>query len=302
MEIVRVWFWWVKNEDSCMALICRLLWVLFAGLPLAIPLNAQEILHDIHWLKADVPPIGISSGPLAGKGLHGGVLRILLGREPDPDKVEGHANMARLSTLIQSGNYCVPGLIRTSEREQFVYFTDLPSEVLDGSHLVYAAGNKKLRDKIDGNVSLKQLLGDGFVIGVGAGISYGDEVDAVIQKYSRQSNVVLHPKPNFVGPILSMIEMGRVDFSLAPPWAITWLFIDQKLKLQEDQTPLIITHPFREASAKMNYYVACTKNDWGRQAVTLLDKVLARRDVRDALDHNADIWMSVAKARQHLQN
>ncbi|NIY77195.1 hypothetical protein HED22_16195 [Thalassospira sp. HF15] len=262
--------------------------------------NELDPLHDIHWLKADVPPIGITSGPLAGKGLHGGILEALLGRKPDPDKIEGHANMARLYALIQSGNYCVPGMIKTSEREEFVYFTSLPSAVLDSSHLVYAAGNRKLRDKIDEDVSLQQLLDDGFVVGVGAGISYGDGVDEVIQNHSDQSGVLLHPTPNFIEPILSMIEIGRVDFSLAPPWVITWLFVNRKLKLQDDQTPMIVTHPFREAAAKINYHVACAKNDWGKQAVALLDKLLARSDVREALDHNASVWMSAEKAQQHL--
>jgi uncharacterized protein (TIGR02285 family) len=289
-----------KEEKSCVASVCRMFWVLLAGLTAAIPANAQETLRDIHWLKADVPPIGITSGPLAGKGLHGGIIRALLGQEPDPEKVEGHANMARLYALIQSGNYCVPGLIRTPEREDLVHFTNLPSAVLEGSHLVYAAGNTKLRDKIDDDVSLKQLLDDGFVVGIGAGISYGDQVDEVIQKHSGQSGVVLHPTPNFIAPILSMIEMERVDFSLAPPWAITWLFIDRKLKFQDDQTPVLLTHPFREASTKMRYYAACTKNAWGKQAVAMLDEMLTLGDVQTALEHNASVWMSVAKAREHL--
>ncbi|WP_152630602.1 hypothetical protein [Thalassospira sp. HJ] len=293
-------FGWRKKEKSYTALIWLMFLSVLAGPFATAPVQAQEAVSNIHWLKADVPPIGISSGPLAGKGVHGGIVKALLGHEAGPGMVEGHANIARLFSLIKSGNYCVPGLIKTSEREEFVYFTDHPTAVLDTSHLVYAASNKKLRDKIDENVSLRQLLGDGFVVGVGAGISYGDGIDEIIQSYEGESVVIRHPTPNFIEPILSMIEMERVDFSLAPPWAITWLLLNEKLKPRDAKMPKVITHPFREASTKTNYHVACTKNDWGRQAVALLDEKLTRADVQQALDRNARVWMSVKNAQEHL--
>ncbi|WP_417837407.1 hypothetical protein [Thalassospira tepidiphila] len=262
--------------------------------------HAQDTLHEIHWLKADVPPIGIGSGPLAGKGLHGGILDILFGASLDPDMVKGHANMARLFALMKTGNYCVPGLIRTAEREEVVYFSKQPSAVLESSHLVYSPDNRRLREAVDDKVSLAQLLDAGFVVGIGAGISYGEETDRIIQRYSNSDSVVRHPMPNFLAPMLSMIEMKRVDFSLAPPWALTWFLINQKNGLGGDSAPMIVTHPFREASEKINYHVVCTKNAWGKKAVAMIDEVLARDDIRQALARNAQTWLSTTKVQEKV--
>jgi uncharacterized protein (TIGR02285 family) len=265
-----------------------------------MPAYAQDSLQEIHWLKADVPPIGIGSGPLAGKGLHGGILKVLLGESLTPDMVEGHANMARLFALMKTGNYCVPGLIRTAEREKVVYFSEHPSAVLESSHLIYSPDNLKLRSAIDKDVSLAGLLEAGFVVGVGAGISYGEETDRIIDKFLNSQSVVQHPTPNFLGPMLSMIEMKRVDFSLAPPWAVTWFFVNHKDGGGSDAAPMIVSHPFREASEKINYHVVCTKNSWGKNALARIDKVLARDDIREALARNAQTWMSVTNVQEEV--
>jgi len=264
------------------------------------PTYAQNTLQEIHWLKADIPPIGIGSGPLAGKGIHGGILEVLLGTSLAPGMVEGHANMARLFALMKTGNNCVPGLIRTAEREKVVYFSQHPSAVLESSHLIYSRDNHKLSEAINEDVSLAGLLEAGFVVGVGAGISYGEEIDRVIQSYSNTQSVIKHPTPNFLGPMLSMIEMKRVDFSLAPPWAVTWFFVTKKDGFGLDAAPTIVSHPFREASEKMNYHVVCTKNSWGKKALAMIDQMLALDEIRQALARNAQIWMSVATAQEQV--
>lgn len=262
--------------------------------------DEQRHIQDIRWLKSDVPPIGISSGPFAGQGLHGGIIRVLSDWEIDEIDVEYHANMARLFVQIQSDNYCVPGLIKTEERSKAVVFTEQPSAIVDSSHLIYAADNQKLRASLHDEVSLKDLLEDGFVVGTGAGVSYGNGIDEIIQAYEQAGRAISHPAPNFIEPILAMVEKGRVDFFVAPPWVLTWRFVNQGLEQRSDFSSRIATHPFREAAEKMSYYLACTKNAWGRKTISMLDSMLARPEIQEQLAQNSDIWMSVAAAKAHF--
>lgn len=256
------------------------------------PADEFDPLQDIHWLKIDIPPVGITSGPLAGKGMHGGIITTLLGQPPRAENVAIHANIARLYLQVRSENYCVPGLMRNAEREKVLYFSELPSARLDSSHLIYARTNQRLREQLVENVSLEGLLKSGFVVGVGAKVSYGARIDALIEQYAATDSVISHPAPNFIAPMLLMVEQSRVDFFLAPPWVITWRFVTQEIDLRGHDTPAIVTHPFREASEKMNYYTACSKNRWGKEMIALLNKRLARPEVQKALAHNADVWAS----------
>lgn len=229
--------------------------------------NERRALDDVHWLSPDVPPIGIGRGPLAGKGLHGGIVTVLSGKPSEENNVESHANVARLFLQMQSGNYCVPGMVKTEDRAEHVYFTEHPTAILDSSHLIYARNNQKLRASITENVSLADLMAQGFVVGIGAGVSYGGGIDEIIAPYIEKGSVISHPMANFIGPILSMVEMGRVDFFLAPPWIVTWRFVEQGLNSHDDPAHGILTHPFREASTKMHYFAACTKNAWGSRSL-----------------------------------
>ena len=278
--------------------------IISGGLVIGAPVSAgeQRAIDDVHWLRPDVPPIGISKGPLAGKGLHGGIVKVLSGRPPEQSNFESHANVGRLFLQMQSDNHCVPGMVKTEERAEHVHFSEHPTAILDSSHLIYARNNQKLRASITDDVSLADLMEQGFVVGVGAGVSFGGGIDEIIAPYVEKGNVVALPMANFVGPILSMVEMGRVDFFLAPPWIVTWRFVEQGLNSHDDPAHGILTHPFREASTKMHYFAACTKNAWGQQIVTMIDQLLERPEVEKALQQNVQAWMSVPNAREHFMD
>lgn len=273
--------------------------VILGGLILgakAAPADELDLINEIRWLKIDIPPIGIASGPLAGKGMHGGIITTLLGQPPRDENVAVHANIARLYLQVRSENYCIPGLMRNAEREKVLYFSELPSARLASSHLIYARSNQRLRPYLVEDVSLETLLKNGFVVGVGAKVSYGERIDALIAKYAATNSVVSHPAPNFIAPMVSMVAQNRVDFFLAPPWLMTWRFVAQGIDFRAKDTPEIATHPFREASEMMNYHAACSRSRWGKEMIALLNKRLARPDVQEALAHNADVWMSIEAA------
>ncbi|WP_296990628.1 hypothetical protein, partial [Thalassospira sp. UBA1131] len=76
--------------------------------------------------------------------------------------------------------------------------------------------------------------------------------------------------------------------------------VNQKNGLGGDSAPMIVTHPFSEASEKINYHVVCTKNGWGKKAVAMIDEVLARDDIRQALARNAQTWLSTTKVQEKV--
>ncbi|MBO6581048.1 MAG: hypothetical protein JJ972_18680, partial [Thalassospira sp.] len=44
----------------------------------------------------------------------------------------------------------------------------------------------------------------------------------------------------------------------------------------------------------------CTKNGWGKKAVAMIDEVLARDDIRQALARNAQTWLSATKVQEKV--
>lgn len=97
------------------------------------------------WMGADFPPIGIEQGPYKDQGMADRVWRILAEQMPNYNHQFRRANLKRILAELEMGNnVCVPGMIKTDEREKIMYFTRIPIMLLTPLSLVIRKEDRRL--------------------------------------------------------------------------------------------------------------------------------------------------------------
>jgi len=270
-------------------------WMLVLWLALPSAALADDGKSQIHWLTIDNPPVGIETGAYRSRGIYGGIIAILGQELPDVSIDYGTINMVRLFATIRTGNFCVPGIIKTAERQKFLHFTRMPTAKILGSRLFFKKDNPRIVPDEHGQASLRALLRNGLSVGLGDGVAYGIEAKEILQDPDFRSQIYNHHEPDFVGPVLAMIDAGRLDMTMVPPWIVSWNALlaqtEESRRVYEDLAML----PLREMEESFLYYAACTKNNWELEVVTRLDSILRKADIRQRLDRNSEKWMHVGE-------
>ena len=250
----------------------------------------DENYLKLRWLGVHVPPINIMDGPHKGQGLLGGVLEVLARETGMHEYKITKINASRLFQMVKQADYCVPGIVKTPEREEILHFSDQPTAVIEASHLVYSVGNKAIVAMMRETSSLETLLQNGFRVGVGKGLSYGVKSDEILKSPANAENVHVHHSPDVLSPLLSMLERGRLDFILAPPWTIEWHLKRNSKKFIMDGRKFV-TVPYPESDGEILYFAACSKSNVGKSNIRLINKALSRHKVQEALEMVSKRWM-----------
>jgi len=215
---------------------------------------------QIVWGKYNVPPYMIRSGEWAHQGIFDLTLNVLKDQLPQYQHVELGAPFPRINSEIKKGSHwCYNGTLKTTEREAYGYFS-LPSSIFLPLRIIVR------RDRLSqftGKQSLQGLLQNHqFVTSVMRDRSYSPTVDRLLAAYP--------PKENYSEQIeaIGMLLAGRIDYMIELPL----LAFDQARVM--GRAGELVAIPMQEADEVVFNRVMCSKNEWGRQVVEQVNKVL----------------------------
>lgn len=216
------------------------------------------------------------------------------------------ANVKRSWRMVEAGERaCHLGVLRTPERETVAYFIDthlVPPHQL----IVRRAALPKLARNAAGDVELERVWSARQLRGaVVAGRSYGRAIDALLAK--RPPGVVdAYTTPDFGGNMLSMIAIGRADYTIEYDFVLA---AQQELRANAANAtssaragPIsmadLVSVPIDGLSEPVVSGIACPRTPWGRRTIEHIERVLGSATGRQFLRDEFLSHLSVdAKAR-----
>lgn len=241
-------------------MLYRILRYVLTPLLMSASFPAAMAADQIVWGKYNVPPYMIRTGEWAHQGIFDQTLDVLKEKMPQYQHVELEAPFPRINSEIKKGSHwCYNGMLKTPERESYGYFS-LPSSIFLPLRIIVR------RDRLNdfkGRQSLQALLQNHqFITSVMRDRSYSPTVDKLLAAYP--------PKENYSEQIeaIGMLLTGRIDFMVELPL----LAFDQARVMGRPGE--LIAIPMQEADEVVFNRVMCSKNEWGRQVVQQVNKVL----------------------------
>nr|WP_198982914.1 transporter substrate-binding domain-containing protein [Herbaspirillum sp. ASV7] len=241
---------------------------------------------QITWGKYNVPPYMIREGTWAHQGIFDQALDVLKEQLPQYEHVELDAPFPRIYSEIKKGSHwCFNGALKTPQRESEGYFS-LPSSIFLPLRIIVR------RDRLSQfpqRPSLESLLKDHQLItSVMRDRSYSPTVDRLLKTYP--------PKENYSEQMeaVGMLLAGRIDFMVELP-----LLAQDQARVMGHGGELVAI-PMQEADEVVFNRVMCAKNEWGRQVVEAVNKVLLANRAKPFYRRIVEKWHdpeSVAEIR-----
>ncbi|UXR66272.1 hypothetical protein EZJ49_09825 [Bdellovibrio bacteriovorus] len=238
------------------------------------PLRAQtptisgEPRVSVPWAVMDWEPFYILKGPNAQMGRADRLKKILAEHMRNYQFTDLYADMPHTLDLWKKNkNVCAGAALKTPEREKWAYFTALSYQV-PHRYVVLTARADLLSD-LPKEPSLKLLLARAKWKGVFVkNRSYGADIDNILMMAAKKSPIFIEPTPEGYVPVMRMIEKGRYDYAIEYE-SVVRAFNDRNYP----QKPLLMKY-IKESHPAVTFYLACTKNDWGRDVVVKADETL----------------------------
>lgn len=260
-----------------MRLMIALLFLVF----LTVPVNGECQDDTITWYQAEFQPGTILEGPLKGQGYHDAVQSHLIESLPQYKHVVKTAHFGRIIEQLKMGNACSVALIRTSEREKFLYYS-APNVVglMNGVHVLRSRINdfKPFVDQ-KGYISLQNLYSSTqFRMGVSKGRRYGKVIDSLVAGAGQSKKVYMDHRGTVFSSLAKLLQAGRIDYVIGYPQEIQWLV---KTHAVDD---VFAFFPIQEGPHYMTACVACTKNEWGKRVISQVEEILGGRPYAQATE------------------
>jgi uncharacterized protein (TIGR02285 family) len=244
----------------------------FLLLLISILLPSEVWAKDsITWMESATPPFFIHEGVYKGLGYVETINNILIENLPEYNHSRTLANLTRHYQQWKQGEKaCAPSMYKTEEREKFVYFSipstfSLPIELIINKKNFLEFGGVK-------TINLANTLkSNKFVIGKIRNRSFGPEFDNSIDKYGNDKNVFVYDGPDQLRGLFKMLMAGRIDALPGSPEEA--MYIAETMGIRDQITTLKIEENQSDPEAYLGY-VTCTKNEWGKEAIDNINKVL----------------------------
>ena len=242
--------------------------ILLILLSLAIqskPIIAKEI---INWYHSNSPPFVILRGLEQGKGTIDMIIAFYQKRMPEYNHRDLMSNLPRFVYNVKNREkWCHAWMLKTPEREKFLYYSDPVSLVLP-NHLII---KKEKFSAIDNKqiVSLENIFKKSKLKGrLIRSRSYGKKIDLLINQYKNSSNIKLVTQKE--KQILEMLLLNRIDYTITyPVTAEYWAY-----QLNANEKLLII--PIEETQAVNKGYISCAKTAWGQKVIQRINQIVQK--------------------------
>ena len=263
------------------------LFILMVVFSIGNHLSAKE---TIKWYKSDSPPSFILEGPMKGKGSKDLLVKYYQERMPIYEHKNILSNLTRFMTQVKKGeNWCHPRLLKTAEREKFLYYSKTVTLSLP-NHLIV---NKTKLNIFDANipVSLEKIFQNKELKGrLFRERSYGIKIDPLIKLYKSNPNLKLVTKKE--KNLFKMLLLGRIDYTINYPTTVEYIAFNLKASGK------LMSIPLKETIAVRKAYFGCTKNSWGKkvsdQINIILESVKKKPEYRKLV---TEVWLDENASR-----
>lgn len=256
-----------------------------------------EPKQQLTWLLMNWPPfIRMQDDKLIG-GVTGEQMKLLFANLPEYEHHTQQVSLIRLQTELRSDRQvCSMPIQKTPQREASMLFTEAIDVGL-GNRLYVRADTAALLGS-QPSIALAQIVNRPDLRGVVyRGRSYGAPIDQLLASPGAASNLqtlVLESDS-----VLKMLEAARIDYVIEYPVVIRYWEHQQR-------QPRAAFHAYRIAGADdfSLGYIACSKTEWGAQAVARINaafKQLIQRPDYKPLHYTELTDAEQTEYRQHWQ-
>ncbi|MFS4459489.1 TIGR02285 family protein [Bdellovibrio sp. HCB2-146] len=245
----------------------------------SMPVNRE---NEIGWVLFNFPPlfkfsegtsdIEKSVGPMAE------IQRELVKALPQYKHSFHLVTFPRAKKLFESGNhYCTILLLKTEEREQYLYFGSTIATTLPPGLVILRKNENLIKpSSTHSTVDLLKLLQTtNFQLGVVSGRSFSSEVDHSLTQ--AQKSVYKLVVSEAMGSLFKMITAQRIDGALA-----------YYLELAEEQARNPASrelgfYPLKQDQEILSLPVSCEKSEWGKRTLKNIARAVKDQAVREKL-------------------
>ena len=223
---------------------------------------------SVTWMLSDFPPYSILKGKYIREGRHDKVFELLQEHLPDYEHHEMVGSVTRLLSELGAGKKVCTTLLKTAEREKFIYYT-IPMDFDPPLGLTIKRSKADLF-KNTKELSFKTLIQNKQLrLGIQSGRSYGKIIDPLLEKNKGQKHIYLREGNELYEGLLKMLMSDRLDYILGYP--VETIYVGKMLGIEDK----IMNIPLKE---HLNTYsiacIACSKTEWGRQITEKINTIL----------------------------
>lgn len=264
---------------------------------LMVNISSSAARDMITWMEVDFPPFLIHDGEFKGMGYGDVGSDILRENLPQYDHQKTLANLSRQYKEYKEGSHvCTVGLFKNAEREEFMYFS-IPVFFSLPNHLIVLKEKKKELGGIS-SVKLEDVLRNNLlIIGQATNRSYSGEIDEVLAKFGNETNTYKYEsRGDFTTNFFRMLDKGRVDAIIASPEEV--LYYAEKLGMRDRLASIAIEENSIQAWLS---YVACVKNEWGKEVIGNVNRVLLEQRPSDRYRAGYERWIDEGRISQYRE-
>ena len=230
---------------------------------------AAEEPEAITWLVLDLPPLFITKGPDAGKGIADRVQKMISQGLKGRRFKTRVANAARIAMeLSEDRKVCFAGEFYGNP----AFLNSIPTVALPSHNLIVLKENAHLFGNGE-KVSLKSLLENrSLIFGTAENRLYGPELDGVLRQYAGSKNIYARSGKDTLEGLLGMLDKKRVHYLIEYPSSIRYA---AKKAGMWDRLAVI---PIQENAGALPIIgaVRCPDTPWGRRMIKEINAVLRK--------------------------
>ncbi len=244
--------------------------------------------NSITWLEAVAPPFFIHEGTFKRQGYEDLITDIMVNNLPQYAHTRVQANLSRHYQQWKQGEQaCALAMYKTPERDEFAYFSipsvyTLPTVLIISKDKYEAFGSTK-------TVSLASILqSNKFVIGRSSNRSFGVEFDSTLNTYGNEKNIFTYEAPELSMSLFKMLIAGRID--ALPGLPEEAMYLAEQKGIRDQIMTLTVNENQVNHDASITY-VACSKTEWGKNAIEDINKVLLEQRPTEKYRKAYERWL-----------
>jgi uncharacterized protein (TIGR02285 family) len=241
---------------------------LLIGVILLFSFCSQSYAKEtLTWMVLDWPPWFMLQED-EGIGQYNYILKEAQEGLPQYDHINEEMNWSRFWYEVENTNMCYVFGVKSSKREEIVYFSNPHSLILPNSIIMRKEDIKKLGNPA--SYSIGELMQDTRFNGlIEKERSFTKPIDTVLNTYEAGSNLTRVEKNS--ESLIKMLIAGRIDYTVEYPIVASY-----HSKPQNIDTDILGSIPISEMDPFSYVYMACTKNEWGKNIIDEWNEILRR--------------------------
>lgn len=226
--------------------------------------------ETITWYKSPFPPFFIIEGTYKNMGTDDLIIDYYQKKLDSYNHVNEAITISRLLGIAkESSNFCSGNLIKTSEREEFLYFSD-PYDFILPNHLIIKKDDLKIfQPYIDtkGLINIEQLLkNDKITLGLVRDRVYAPSLTSL---FASSKNIDLTIGLSDQETILKKLINNRISATIEYPAVVEFTLKNNKMTLD------YIAIPIKGLDTFTPVRFSFPKNKWGKDMVEKINPLIS---------------------------